>query len=90
VVPDGFPRGCLAPLQFQKEYAVTDAPADLEREICSAKRCQEPATWELLWNNPKLHTPERRKVWLACDDHKQSLSDFLGARQFLKDVVSHR
>ncbi|MBI2244049.1 MAG: acetone carboxylase, partial [Nocardioides sp.] len=27
--------------------------------------------------------------WLACDDHRQSLSDFLGARQFLKDVVPH-
>ncbi len=36
--------------------------------------------WELLWNNPKLHTPERRKVWLACDEHRESLSDFLGAR----------
>ena len=58
-------------------------------DLCSAKGCQAPATWELLWNNPKLHTPDRRKVWLACDDHKGSLSDFLGARQFLKDVVPH-
>ena len=57
--------------------------------ICSARGCTAPATWELLWNNPKLHTPERRKVWLACDDHKQSLSDFLGARSFLRDVVPH-
>ena len=53
---------------------------------CSAKGCQAPATWALLWNNPKLHTPERRKTWLACDDHKASLSDFLGARSFLRDV----
>jgi hypothetical protein len=45
--------------------------------------------WALLWNNPKLHTPDRRKTWLACDEHRQSLSDFLGARGFLKDVVAH-
>ena len=57
--------------------------------ICSAKGCQHDAVWALLWNNPKLHTPERRKVWLACDDHRQSLSDFLGARQFLRDVVPY-
>lgn len=54
--------------------------------ICSAKGCTRPARWSLLWNNPKLHTPERRKTWLACDEHKQSLSDFLGARSFLRDV----
>ncbi|MGN0063118.1 MAG: acetone carboxylase [Nocardioides sp.] len=60
-----------------------------EAEICSAKGCQAPATWQLLWNNPKIHTPERRKVWLACDDHRASLSDFLTARQFLKDVQPH-
>lgn len=58
-------------------------------EICSAKGCQAPATWALLWNNPKLHTPERRKVWLACDEHRSSLSEFLTARGFLKDVVRH-
>ena len=57
--------------------------------ICSARGCQDPATWQLLWNNPKLHTPERRKVWLACDDHRQQLIDFLGKRGFLKDVVAH-
>ena len=68
---------------------MTDAQPATEPDVCSAKGCQAPATWELLWNNPKLHTPDRRKVWLACDDHKGSLSDFLGARQFLKDVVPH-
>jgi hypothetical protein len=52
---------------------------------CSAKGCPAPATWELLWNNPKLHTPERRKTWLACDEHRDSLSEFLGARGFLKE-----
>jgi hypothetical protein len=53
---------------------------------CSAKGCQSPATWSLLWNNPKLHTPDRRKTWLACDDHRDSLGEFLRARGFLRDV----
>jgi hypothetical protein len=66
---------------------VTETPT--EPDTCSAKGCQAPASWELQWNNPKLHTPERRKVWLACEEHRQSLADFLAARQFLKDVVPH-
>ena len=60
-----------------------------EPEVCSSKGCRTPAQWQVRWNNPKLHTPERRKVWLACDEHRQSLSDFLGARGFLRDVVPH-
>ena len=60
-----------------------------EKPICSAKGCQTDAVWDLVWNNPKLHTPERRKVWLACDEHQQSLADFLAARQFLRDVQPH-
>jgi len=53
---------------------------------CSAKGCRNPATWSLLWNNPKIHTPDRRKSWLACDGHRESLGDFLKARRFLRDV----
>ena len=56
--------------------------------ICSAKGCRRPAVWALRWNNPKIHTPERRKTWLACDDHKESLSDFLDRRGFLRAVES--
>ena len=61
----------------------------IETDPCSAKGCSADAVHAVLWNNPKLHTPERRKVWLACDEHRQQLADFLGARQFLKDVVPH-
>ncbi|MDH2415757.1 acetone carboxylase [Nocardioides sp. CER19] len=60
-----------------------------ELDLCSAKGCQAPATWQLLWNNPKIHTPDRRKIWLACDEHRASLSDFLGARGFLKSTQPH-
>ncbi|MEV6212206.1 hypothetical protein [Kitasatospora sp. NPDC051914] len=55
--------------------------------VCSAKGCREAAGWVLVWNNPKLHTPDRRKTWLACDDHREHLSQFLGVRGFLKEVV---
>ncbi|QIG43128.1 acetone carboxylase [Nocardioides anomalus] len=58
-------------------------------DVCSAKGCQQPAVWALRWNNPKIHTPERRKVWLACVDHRESLGDFLGARGFLREAVEH-
>jgi hypothetical protein len=58
-------------------------------DLCSAKGCKAPAVWELRWNNPKLHTPDRRKTWLACDEHKPSLSEFLAARSFLREVVPH-
>lgn len=61
----------------------------LDSDLCSAKGCQDAGSWELQWNNPKIHTPDRRKIWLACETHKQSLSDFLGARGFLKDIVPH-
>ncbi len=61
----------------------------MEPDTCSAKGCRVPAAWQLLWNNPKLHTPDRRKVWLACEEHRPSLSDFLGARGFLRDVEAH-
>jgi hypothetical protein len=54
--------------------------------VCSAKGCTAPATWTLSWNNPKIHTPDRRKTWLACEEHKESLSAFLAARSLLRAV----
>lgn len=61
-------------------------PLSAEPVICSARGCQQPATVALLWNNPKIHTPERRKTWLACDDHEASLTRFLSARGFMRDT----
>ncbi|MGV8978761.1 MAG: hypothetical protein ACOH17_12005 [Cellulomonas sp.] len=61
-----------------------DAVQDI---VCSARGCRATATWGLLWNNPKLHTAERRKVWLACDAHREHLEHFLSARSFLRGVV---
>lgn len=55
--------------------------------VCSAKGCRNDAVWALQWNNPKLHEPERRKTWLACDAHRESLAQFLSMRDFLREVV---
>lgn len=55
---------------------------------CSRKACRRDAEWALRWNNPKVHTPDRRKIWLACDEHREWLRDYLGTRGFLKDVVA--
>lgn len=60
-----------------------DVPAS-----CSARGCRADATWVLVWNNPRLHTPDRRKTWVACDEHRESLSQFLQLRGFLKEVVA--
>jgi hypothetical protein len=42
--------------------------------------------WALRWNNPRLHTPDRRKAWLACEEHRSHLEQFLAARGFLRSV----
>jgi hypothetical protein len=55
--------------------------------ICSARGCRAPAAWSLRWNNPRLHEPERRKTWLACAAHRDTLGDFLRARGFLREVA---
>lgn len=55
---------------------------------CSARRCTAPAVWLLEWNNPRVHAPERRKTWLACDEHRGYLGGFLDRRGFLHRVVA--
>lgn len=64
---------------------MTDATA-ADEPICSAKGCQQQAAFDLAWNNPKIHTPDRRKHWLACADHREKLEKFLGSRGFLREV----
>lgn len=55
--------------------------------ICSAKGCREPAAWGVLWNNPKIHRPERLKVWLACDAHRETLEEFLSRRDYFQRTI---
>jgi hypothetical protein len=55
--------------------------------MCSRKACRADASWQLLWNNPKIHAPDRRKVWLACDEHKEWLEDYLQTRGLWKETL---
>lgn len=65
---------------------VDPLPAGEDGLVCSARGCRADAAFDLRWNNPKIHTPGRRKHWLACPDHRASLSAFLSARGFLREV----
>ena len=53
-----------------------------ETERCSRAGCTEPATWNVNWRNPRIHSEDRVKVWLACDEHVQYLRDYLVTRDF--------
>ena len=53
-----------------------------ESAICSRAGCEADAAWNVNWRNPKIHGEERVKVWLACDAHREYLSEFLAARDF--------
>jgi hypothetical protein len=75
--PDGVPSLVLDLQQHEP-------PGD---PVCSARRCREHAVWALRWNNPRLHTPERRKTWLACEEHRGHLTEFLELRGFLRDTL---
>jgi hypothetical protein len=50
--------------------------------VCSRAGCHAPATTQIVWRNPRIHTPDRRKIWLACDEHAGYLRDYLAARDF--------
>lgn len=49
---------------------------------CSAAGCGADATHRINWRNPRIHGPERVKVWLACDAHRDHLEQYLATRGF--------
>lgn len=53
-----------------------------DEAVCSRAGCRAPAVWRVQWRNPRIHAPDRRKTWVACDDHVAYLRDFLTARDF--------
>lgn len=55
--------------------------------VCSAKACRNVAVWAVQWRNPRIHDETRRKVWTACEDHRDWLQEFLLARSFPVTVV---
>lgn len=67
-----------------QEPSATDARAG--ELVCSAKGCQQSASHAVVWNNPKVHAPEREKTWMACDEHRDWLAEFVDKRGFLLRV----
>ena len=55
---------------------------------CSRAGCREQATWRIDWRNPRIHTGDRFKTWLACDEHVDYLRDYLASRDFPVEVAA--
>ncbi|MDO9063497.1 MAG: hypothetical protein Q7U41_02980 [Microbacterium sp.] len=53
---------------------------------CSAAGCGAAANWSLHWRNPRIHAGDRRKTWLACDQHREHLLGFLHDRDFPVEI----
>jgi hypothetical protein len=49
---------------------------------CSRAGCRASARWRVIWRNPRIHAADRRKIWVACDDHVAYLREFVAARDF--------
>ena len=64
------------------------SPAGPGSPQCSRRGCRADAAWQIRWNNPRIHAPERRKTWLACPEHRDWLADYLRSRGLLKDVLT--
>ena len=50
--------------------------------VCSRAECRANAVWNVNWRNPRIHGADRVKVWLACDDHREYLYEYLFNRDF--------
>ncbi|SDO73281.1 hypothetical protein SAMN04487848_1827 [Microbacterium sp. ru370.1] len=66
---------------LEGEAFVDDAPAE-----CSRAGCRDIAVWAIRWRNPRIHAADRRKTWIACDEHVAYLREFLTARDFPVEV----
>ncbi len=53
-----------------------------EIATCSRAGCRADAQWRIDWRNPKIHGADRTKTWVACDEHRDYLREFLAARSF--------
>lgn len=60
---------------------------DTPETRCSRAGCRADAVWSIGWRNPRIHSADRVKVWLACDEHRGFLSDYLTSRDFPVVVV---
>jgi len=55
---------------------------------CSAAGCSRDAVFRVNWRNPRIHSDDRVKVWLACDEHGDTLRDYLSSRGFPVQVTA--
>ena len=65
----------------------SDRPEGEDAAICSRRGCRAAASWRLLWNNPRIHAPERRKTWLACAEHRDWLENYLRERTLWRETL---
>lgn len=56
--------------------------APVAAAICSRAGCRSAAHWRIDWRNPRIHGVDRTKTWVACDEHRDYLREFLAARDF--------
>ena len=54
----------------------------MSEQVCSRAGCRSAAAWNVNWRNPRIHSVDRVKVWLACDEHVEYLRDYLATRDF--------
>lgn len=53
-----------------------------EHISCSRAGCEADARYRIEWRNPRIHSADRVKIWLACDEHLDFLLGFLANRDF--------
>lgn len=53
-----------------------------DEPLCSRAGCDAAAVFTVNWRNPKIHSADRVKVWLACAEHVDYLRDYLATRNF--------
>ncbi|MCC2032007.1 hypothetical protein [Microbacterium allomyrinae] len=66
----------------------TTADEPVAPATCSRAGCRAPAAWRIDWRNPRIHTEGRTKTWVACDEHRDYLREFLAARSFPLTVTA--
>jgi hypothetical protein len=49
---------------------------------CARAGCVDDASWQVNWRNPRIHSADRVKVWVACAEHVDFLHDYLDTRGF--------
>jgi hypothetical protein len=61
---------------------VIGAITDDATVTCSRAGCRTEASFNVNWRNPRIHSVDRVKVWLACAEHRSYLEEYLSTRGF--------